>query len=103
MPYSLKLLRERCSTEQNHRCCYCGYRTNEGNDKQRIATLEHLIPQSKKGKDTYENCVMACYECNRKRGSIKLETFINIVLKELTNQRLKRQRIILLTQRKNGV
>lgn len=31
-------------------------------------TLEHLVPKYKGGKDTEDNCVAACLQCNNERG-----------------------------------
>lgn len=57
---------EKLSAEQNHRCCYCGERTNEGRVR---STLEHIIPKSYGGPDSYWNLVMACEPCNSARGN----------------------------------
>lgn len=65
-------LRMRLSAEQNHRCCLCGKRTNEATKQADVATLEHLIPRSKGGRDTYDNCVMTCSRCNVERGDTPL-------------------------------
>lgn len=46
----------------NHTCQYCG--TN----KVRL-TIDHIVPRSKGGKTTFENCVAACRECNSKKGN----------------------------------
>jgi 5-methylcytosine-specific restriction endonuclease McrA len=43
------------------KCVYCG--TN----KQRL-TIDHIIPKSRGGKSTFENCVAACKPCNIKKG-----------------------------------
>jgi 5-methylcytosine-specific restriction endonuclease McrA len=44
----------------DHRCQYCG------SIKQ--LTIDHVIPKSKGGKDTWENLVVACMPCNTKKG-----------------------------------
>lgn len=44
-------------------CQYCG---KEG---LKNPELEHIIPRSQGGKNTFENCVCSCKECNRKKGS----------------------------------
>lgn len=38
-----------------HRCAYCG---------QHAQTIDHVIPRSRGGKDTWENLVAACQRCN---------------------------------------
>ncbi len=44
----------------NHTCQYCGH---VGGD----LTLDHVIPRSKGGKNSWENIVAACRECNSKK------------------------------------
>ena len=36
-------------------------------------TIDHVLPVSKGGKSTYENCVTACKSCNFKKGNILLK------------------------------
>ena len=43
------------------KCAYCGAR------KERLS-IDHIIPKSKGGKMTFENCVAACKACNLKKG-----------------------------------
>jgi len=43
------------------RCAYCG----AGKEK---LSIDHIIPKSKGGKMTFENCVAACKTCNLKKG-----------------------------------
>lgn len=40
-----------------YKCQYCGSKNN--------LTLDHVIPRSKGGKDTWKNLVTACQECNQ--------------------------------------
>ena len=44
----------------DHRCQYCGAIKN--------LTIDHVIPTSKGGKNTWENMVTACLDCNGKKG-----------------------------------
>ena len=46
----------------NNTCQYCG------KENLKRPELEHVIPKSKGGKNTFENCVTACKECNRAKG-----------------------------------
>ncbi len=55
-------------------CQYCG-KENLKNPE-----LEHVIPKSKGGKNTFENCVCTCKECNRKKGD-KLPSEVGVFLK----------------------
>lgn len=49
-------------------CSYCGKHFNE-----QQLTRDHIIPVSKGGSNTWENCVAACWKCNNKKGSKMLE------------------------------
>lgn len=44
-------------------------------------TLEHVLPVSKGGEDTYDNCVAACAICNSKRSNHDLSDDYSIILK----------------------
>ncbi len=44
------------------KCLYCG-------SKEGKLTIDHIIPRSRGGKDTFENCVASCRRCNNKKGS----------------------------------
>ena len=44
-------------------CMYCGK-----NDKVKL-TVDHIIPQSRGGKSTFDNCVAACKPCNHAKGN----------------------------------
>ena len=50
-------------------CVYCGSR------EKRKLTIDHVIPQSKGGPNTWANLVTACFDCNNKKGSMSLEEF----------------------------
>lgn len=45
----------------NYKCTYCGA---EG----MIFTIDHVLPKSKGGKSTFENCVASCKPCNNIKG-----------------------------------
>ena len=46
-------------------CQYCG--------SQKKLTVDHVIPRSRGGQDTWENMVVACSSCNTKKGNTLLE------------------------------
>ena len=69
-------IRTRLSESQNHRCAWCGIRNTEIRDKKSSSTIEHVIPRSKGGSDDYDNLVMACEKCNKKRGVMDVDDFI---------------------------
>lgn len=47
----------------SYECQYCGTGLTE-----KTAELEHVIPQSKGGETSWENCVAACRKCNQKKA-----------------------------------
>lgn len=51
----------------NKTCAYCGREL-----KLEEATMDHIIPQSKGGKDTWDNLVCCCKKCNAKKGDKSL-------------------------------
>jgi 5-methylcytosine-specific restriction endonuclease McrA len=42
-------------------CAYCGTRKGK-------LSIDHIIPKSRGGETTFENCVAACKACNLKKG-----------------------------------
>jgi len=52
----------------NHICQYCGITTDKSN-KWKAPTVDHIIPKSKGGLNTWGNTVCSCKKCNTKKGS----------------------------------
>jgi 5-methylcytosine-specific restriction endonuclease McrA len=52
----------------NYECQYCGA-TPGATD----LTIDHVLPRSKGGKTTWENCVLSCLKCNAKKANLTLE------------------------------
>lgn len=44
-------------------CQYCGT-----TDKNEFFTVDHVVPKSKGGKNSFDNCVCSCFQCNNKKG-----------------------------------
>ncbi|MDQ1295067.1 MAG: hypothetical protein QG608_2952 [Actinomycetota bacterium] len=44
----------------NHRCAYCG---------SHATTIDHVLPRSRGGRDTWENLVACCVTCNNTKGN----------------------------------
>lgn len=42
-----------------HRCCYCGTSA---------ATIDHVLPRSRGGRDTWDNLVACCLRCNNSKS-----------------------------------
>ncbi|BAU41274.1 HNH endonuclease [Leptolyngbya sp. O-77] len=63
VPYKeIPLTRRNILHRDSHSCQYCGYTGDE-------LTLDHVLPRSRGGEDTWENIVTACVRCNVKKGS----------------------------------
>lgn len=62
VPYSkIVLSRRNVMRRDDFKCQYCGKRSE--------LTIDHVIPKSRGGKDTWENLITACDKCNVKKGS----------------------------------
>lgn len=46
----------------NNTCQYCAKKLTT-----KTATIDHVMPKSRGGKNTWENTVVACYKCNNKK------------------------------------
>lgn len=55
------LTRRNIFKRDNHQCQYCGTKLGP-------FTLDHVIPRTRGGEDTWENLVCACMKCNNKKG-----------------------------------
>ncbi len=62
LPYrKIVLSRHNLMKRDGNRCLYCGSTHN--------LTIDHVLPQSRGGRDTWENLVTACNQCNINKGS----------------------------------
>lgn len=62
LPYKrVNLSRHNVFKRDSNRCVYCGSRDN--------LTIDHVVPKSLGGRDSWENLVAACQGCNAKKGS----------------------------------
>jgi len=59
--WDIQLTKQNILRRDHKICQYCG-KTDA------LMTLDHLIPRSLGGKDTWENLVCACSSCNNKKG-----------------------------------
>lgn len=60
---SVKYNRRNIFLRDGHRCQYCGGRYNTAR-----LSLDHVVPRSRGGQDTWENVVCACLTCNVRKG-----------------------------------
>lgn len=58
------LTRAALMRRDNFRCAYC---------HRRAETIDHVIPRSRGGKHTWENCVASCMSCNHRKADRLLE------------------------------
>jgi 5-methylcytosine-specific restriction endonuclease McrA len=62
VPYKKIILsRKNILRRDNHKCQYCGR-------SDLTLTVDHVVPVSRGGEDTWENLVCACVHCNNKKG-----------------------------------
>lgn len=57
----LSLSRHNILKRDGYTCQYCGARG-------KLLTIDHVIPRSRGGRDTWENLVTACLDCNTRKG-----------------------------------
>ncbi len=61
VPYKKIILsRKNILRRDGHRCQYCGTTQN--------LTVDHVMPKSRGGEDSWENLTTACIRCNNKKG-----------------------------------
>jgi len=60
------LTRANIYKRDNHQCVYCG-----ANERKSL-TLDHVIPKSKGGRDTWENLVTSCQICNSEKADLSM-------------------------------
>lgn len=66
LPYHRAILTKRNVFKRDgHKCVYCG---KEGSDAS--LTWDHIIPKSRKGKNTWENLVTSCFRCNNEKDNM---------------------------------
>lgn len=62
VPYKKIILsRKNILRRDSHKCQYCGR-------SDLTLTVDHVLPVSRGGEDTWENLVCACVNCNNKKG-----------------------------------
>ncbi len=57
----ISLSRRNLMHRDNYMCQYCGKRSE--------LTIDHVLPRSRGGKDTWDNVVVACLRCNVTKGN----------------------------------
>jgi 5-methylcytosine-specific restriction endonuclease McrA len=61
VPYraSVPLTRAGLLHRDGYRCAYCGHRAE---------TIDHVVPRSRGGQHTWQNCVACCTRCNHRKA-----------------------------------
>ena len=70
----------------NQECQYCGSKSH--------LTVDHVIPRSKGGKNTWENLVACCETCNVKKGNLDLSQ-LDMKLKNTPRKPISKVMLIL--------
>lgn len=60
----LRLTRRNLLVRDNFKCQYCGIRVNS-----KEATIDHIMPRSRGGKNTWQNLTISCIDCNVSKGN----------------------------------
>lgn len=67
-PRRVKLTHQSVFRRDNHQCQYC-----EVECTSKTISIDHVIPRSRGGKNTWVNLVAACISCNNSKGSKTLD------------------------------
>jgi 5-methylcytosine-specific restriction endonuclease McrA len=67
--HKVPLTRENIIKRDNYECVYCG------DNNARLLTIDHVIPQSKGGTNSWDNLVAACKKCNGEKADLSLTEF----------------------------
>lgn len=65
-PFAYRYIRLKVLDRDAHICYWCGLPGD---------TIDHVIPWSKGGRTTMENCICACQECNGARGDMPADEY----------------------------
>lgn len=60
---AVRLTRRNLMLRDGYRCQYCGRAASE-----RPLNIDHVLPRARGGEDSWENLVIACQSCNRRKG-----------------------------------
>jgi len=60
---SVVFSRKNIFKRDRYTCQYCGAQPGP-----ELLTIEHIVPRSKGGVSSWENCVLACVECNKRKA-----------------------------------
>lgn len=61
---AMKYSKHRLFVRDGHLCAYCGHRFAK-----RELTVDHILPKSKGGVTSWENCISSCLACNGRKAN----------------------------------
>lgn len=67
------------------KCCYCETKLTG----RVVATIEHIVPRSKGGKEIGENKRPCCFQCNSWRGNKSLNYWRSEIVELLNDNRVR--------------
>ena len=68
-PFAYRYIRLKVLSRDGYTCYWCGVPGD---------TMDHIIPWSKGGRTTMDNCICACQECNGMRGDMPAVEFARL-------------------------
>lgn len=68
----------------NGTCQYCGKRFGISD-----LTVDHIVPSSRGGKTTWQNCITSCYSCNNKKSDKTPEEADMVLLSKPTPPKMR--------------
>lgn len=63
--YQVPFSKRNVKFRDDHSCQYCGSKSGK-------MTIDHIVPISRGGKDSWENCVTSCHSCNSLKGNLMI-------------------------------
>jgi 5-methylcytosine-specific restriction endonuclease McrA len=72
-----KPLREAIHARERSVCFYCLRGLTA-----RVRCLDHVVPQVRRGSNSYRNLVSACAECNSQKGETAAEGFLRLLYRD---------------------
>ena len=76
--FRIKFSKGLVKKRDRYTCQYCGKKGKKE------LTIDHVVPISKGGKSTFENCVTACFRCNSRKNCYLLSEIDMNLLKKPT-------------------
>src|SRR5271157_5816509 len=74
---NLKFTRKNVITRDDYGCQYCGKKVSKAE-----VTIDHVLPLSRGGQSTFQNCVVCCMRCNNtKADRTPIEAGMALLLK----------------------